>query len=182
MVDFDKLNDMINEVNNIIEDVKTQTVQMNKDTAKIKKDKFIEVNKILINYYDVYMKSIGDAYSGRDFKINIPLGAGRIKFSNCGICVHLNCDDDKRNPSYNDYSIWCTNDDKRIEFSYQNYNKSHPSIIWFTNLAMVWNEFENEFDKIFIEQIHNILKQRSENTHKTYNNAQRNLEHYRNLI
>ena len=182
MVDFDKLNAMIDEVNNVIGDVETETIRMNHNTEEIKKDKFIKVNRILINYYDVYIKSIGGTYSGRNYKMNIPLGAGRIKFHNGGINVHLNCNDDKRNPSYNDYSICCNGKGECVEYSYKNYNKSHPSIIWFTNLAMVWDKFENEFDKIFTEQIHDILKQRSENAHEKYNTAQYSLERCQNLI
>ncbi len=182
MVDFEKLNAMISEINNVIGDVETETIRMNHDVEQIKKNKFIEVNKILINYYKIYTESIGGMYSNCDLKMGIPLGAGHIKFHRQGIYVHLNCDEDKRNPSYNDYSICCDDNDERIKFRYKDYNKSHPSIQWFTSLAMVWDKFENEFDKVFTEQIHDILKQRSEIAHEKYDIAQHNLERYQNLI
>ena len=42
MVDFDKLNAMIDEVNNVIGDVKTETLRINHNTEEIKKDKLIK--------------------------------------------------------------------------------------------------------------------------------------------
>lgn len=179
MIDFDKLNAMVDEVNNVISDVKKETTRMNENTAEIIKDKFVEVNKILVNYYDIYVKSIGEQYS---LKTSISLGEGCIKFSKSGISVHFNTEKDRRDRHYNDYSICCENNDARIKFRYDNLNKSHPSIVWFTSLAMVWDKFENEFDTKFTEAIHNILKLRSEDAHKEYNTAQHGLEHYQNLI
>ena len=179
MIDFDKLNAMVDEVNNVISDVKKETTRMNENTAEIIKDKFTEVNKILVNYYDIYVKSIGEQYS---LETSISLGKGCIKFSKNGINVHFNTNEDRRDRYYNDYSICCENNDAKIKSRYDNLNKSHPSIIWFTSLIMVWDKFENEFDTKFTEQIHNILKLRSENAHKEYNTAQHGLEHYQNLI
>ena len=182
MVDFDKLNAMIDEVNNIISDVETETIRMNHNTENIKKNKFVEVNKILANYYDIYIKSIGGQYCKSNLTIDVPLGAGRIGFKTGGIYVHAKCHEDSKDPNYNSYYICCNNNDAIIEDSYTDYNKSHPSIIWFTNLTMVWNDYENEFDKLFTEQLHYILKCRSENAHEKYNKAQKNFEHFNNLI
>lgn len=159
MVDFEKLNSMINEVNNVINDVDENTKAIEKENYNTVMLAFCKANEYLIDLRDTYIKAIGDF---KDIGIEIPISdGGRIRINKQGIGVT-----NGENPFYYIGTIKA-----QLKYRYKEHNKSHPSIIWFSNLAMDFELEKEDIERHFVNGIHSILEQRSNKAHKEYDAA-----------
>ena len=162
MIDFNRLNEMIDEVNNVITDVKKDAEQTKKEGDNIKETLWANAHHKLGKMYKIYQNAIKDeSYLVKDdLKIKIYIENGIIEFSSGGITLRT-----FNQHTYKTDSYYCIGDNYSPD-SYKRYNHSHPSIIYFHDLASMWDDVEEDIESQFINGIHAILKQRSENAHK----------------
>ena len=69
------------------------------------------------------------------------------------------------NHCHTDFDFYYIGDDYSSS-NYEHYNHSHPSIIFFHDVAFIWDDVEKDIESQFVNGIHAILKQRSKNAHK----------------
>lgn len=159
MMDFEKLNSMINEVNNVINDVNKSTKEIENENYNTIMSAFCKANEYLIDLRNTYIKAIENF---KDVEIEIPFpDGGVIRIAKQGIAVSNGV-----NPYYY-IAVTKTN----VESRYKECNKSHPSIIWFSNTAMNFEEEKENIERHFIDGIHFILEERSNKAHKEYDAA-----------
>lgn len=161
MIDFDKLNSMIDEVNNIIVDVKNDTEQTKKEGDNIKETLWANAHHKIGNMYKIYQNAIEDEDCSikRNLMIDIYVESGFIRFESGGISLRT------YNSIRREWNSYYIRSDYK-SYDYKKYNHSHPSIQYFHDVAFVWDEVENDIESQFVNSIHAILKQRSENAHK----------------
>ena len=177
MIDFDKLNSMIDEVNNVIVDVKKDAEQTKKEGDNIKETLWANAHHKIGNMYKVYQNAIkNESYPMiEDLIIEICVEGGIIRFENRGISLR----------TYNfikrKWNFYYIHSDYKSS-NYEHYNHSHPSVKFFHEVAFVWDEIEDDIESQFVNSIHAILKQRSENAHKENTEAHEFLNSISNSI
>ena len=161
MVDFNKLNAMIDEVNNVITDVKKDAEQTKKAGDNIKETLWANAHHKLGSMYKVYQNAIKDEnyLAKMDFKLDIYIENGTIRFESGGISLRT------YNHRREEFDFYYIGDDYNPS-NYKRYNHSHPSIIYFHDVAFMWDDIEEDIESQFVNGIHAILKQRSKNAHK----------------
>lgn len=161
MVDFNKLNAMIDEVNTVITDVRKDAKQTKKEGDNIKETIWANAHHKIGNMYKIYQNAIKDEgyLTKRDLKLDIYVENGTIRFESGGISLRT------YNHRWQKFDFYCIGDDYN-SFNYEHYNHSHPSIIYFHDVASIWDDVEEDIESQFVNGIHAILKQRSENAHK----------------
>lgn len=171
MIDFDKLNAMVDEVNNVISDVDKDTKQTNKEIDNLKETIWCYAHRSLAKMYKAYYKAIQDVDSNlkRDLEIRIDIRNGLIVFESGGITLKAM------------YDYYCIGDDYAPQ-RYKNYNKSHPTIIWFHNVASDWDDIIDDIEEQFVNGIHTILKKKSKIAHEKNVKAHESLNSISNSI
>ena len=177
MVDFNKLNAMIDEVNNVITDVKKDAEQTKKEGDNIKETLWANAHHKLGKMYKIYQNAIKDEsyLVKRNLKLDIYIENGTIRFESGGINLRT------YNHHRNEFDFYYIGDDYSA-FNYEHCNHSHPSIIFFHDVASMWDDVENDIESQFVNGIHAILKQRSENAHKENTEAHEFLNSVSNSI
>ena len=165
MIDFDKLNAMIDEVHNVISDVKEETKDIESKIFDIKNERYDKAVADLIEYCNVLTKAHNNFSNGRnDIK---------IRFEDNGAILFTRLD--RYNDIWNSYGVkvmdkhnaeYTIIDSTRGESLYGNINHSHPSVIWFENLIKDWDNVKNFIEPKVIDGVNIILKSQSEIAHK----------------
>ena len=175
MVDFDKLNAMIDEVHTVITDIETETNNIKTEIYNIKKDRYDRVIKELQKYCDILSKARDNSQIRKAIEIQIgkQKNNGKFKFT------RLN--------TYNDiftyYGLKVSNgetfytiiDSLYGEQSFENINHNHPAVIWFEDLIKEWDNIKGIVEEGVVNGVNDILKQQSEIAHKKYENAKSKL-------
>lgn len=177
MVDFDKLNAMIDEVHTVITDIETETKNIETEVYNMKKDRYDRVVKDLQKYCDILSKARGNSQIRHAIEIQIgeQKNSGKFKFT------RLN--------EYNDvfgYYGFKVSDGKTTFYtiidsqckkkSFENINHNHPSVIWFEDLIKEWDNIKGIVEEGVVNGVNDILKQRSEIAHKKYENVKLKLD------
>ena len=174
MVDFDKLNAMIDEVHTVIKDVEVETKDAEAKVYDIKKDRYDKVVADLVKYCDVLTKARNGSQIRVDIEIPTEMNGGKFLFTRV----------DQYHESWPDYGLKVSNgeadfysiiDSKYGDKTYCNINHSHPSIIWFENLIKEWDDVKDIVEEDIVNGVNIILKQQSEIAHKKYENAKSKL-------
>ncbi len=176
MVDFDKLNAMIDEVHTVITDIETETKNIETEVYNIQKDRYDRAIKDLQKYCNILSKARGNFQIGKAIEIQIEKQAygGKFRFT------RLN----EYNDIFGYYGLKISNgktgfytiiDSQHGEKSFKNINHSHPSVIWFEDLIEEWDNIKSIVEEGVVNGVNDILKQQSETAHKKYENAKSKL-------
>ena len=177
MVDFDKLNAKIDEVQTVITDIETETKNIETEVYNIQKDRYDRAIKDLQKYCNILSKARGNFQIGNTIEIQIEKQAygGKFRFTRLNtyndIYAHygLKVSDGK-------IGFYTIIDSQHGERSFESINRSHPSVIWFEDLIKEWDNIKGIVEEGVVNGVNDILKQRSEFAHKKYENAKSKLD------
>lgn len=186
MLDFGKLNAMIDEVNNVIADVENETSDIKNKVYNSVALAYDYVCDELVNYCKILNKACDSSSSKTyknikaSFEIPIQNPIGKFKFTydypEYSFDVRVLADEDN-DGKWNGYRIVHTGRNGYISTeSYEAVNRSHSSIKWFLQICDDWNSYKSEVENAVVNAVNNILKQKSEFAHQDNIKAKSDLE------
>lgn len=186
MLDFGKLNAMIDEVNNVIADVENETSDIKNKVHNSVALAYDYVCDELVNYCKILNKAC-DSSSDKTYKnikasfeipIQNPIGkiVFKYEYPSYAFRVKVLVEDD--NGELNSYQIIHTNraNDYIGIQSYEGANRSHSAIKWFLQICDDWNSYKSEVENAVVNAVNDILKQKSEFAHQDNIKAKSDLE------
>lgn len=170
MIDFDKLAENINAINEVINDLETETKAIRKNVDYKKADAF----EIMYNDVLKYIRLILKANNGKSdtFGLNVIFDDGHIiriaKDWYCGNYTYcLKVRDD-----YCDewYPIWISNPNYPYDkYVFEGLNRSLKSVKWLVDIVAInWDEYKIKIENLVANHINNIITERSKKAHKEY--------------
>lgn len=186
MLDFGKLNAMIDEVNNVIIDVENETSNIKNKVYDSVALAYDYVCEELVKYCKILNKACNSSCSEiyrnikASFEIPIQNTIGKIVFKyeypSYAFRVKVLVEDD--NGKLNSYQIIHTsraNDYVDVQ-SYEGVNRSHSAIKWFLQICNDWNNYKSEVENAVVNAVNDILKQKSKFAHEDNIKAKSDLE------
>ena len=181
MIDFDKLNSMIDEVNTVINDVNKETQQNNNELNNLKEVVYYNATADLIKYCDILTKAMKGFKKNIVIEIPIDGNGDRLMFT--------------RHTPYEStlgaYAVEVTNGDypfyriinnrvckKSRAEEYKDINHSHKSVIWFENLAADWDNVKDKIEEGVVNGVNYILKEKAKFAHEANEKSKENLESF----
>ena len=187
MLDFGKLNAMIDEVNNVIADVENETSDIKNKVYNSVALAYDYVCDELAKYCIILNKAC-DSSSDKtyknikaNFEIPIQNSNGKFRFVydylsyTFSVKVLADKDDDGKWGGYQIIHTIKPFDYISIE-SYEAINRSCPSIKWFLQICNDWNNYKSEVENAVVNAVNDILKQKSEFAHQDNIKAKSDLE------
>lgn len=159
MIDFNKLNEMIDEVNTVIKNEEKETKTINEITYDIKQGKYNNVVEDLKKYCDVLTKA--NANNNGRIDIKIPFGNDKgFVFTRV----------DSRRDVWSQYSLYIYNNQSTYYIidsrwgakKYYYLNHSNTCIIWFNELIKDWDNAKTKIETEVVNGVNAILKSRAE--------------------
>lgn len=186
MLDFKKLNAMIDEVNNVISDVENETADIKNEVHNSVAIAYDYVCDELLKYCEILNKAC-DSSSDKTYKnikasFEIPIqntnGKFRFVYNYPSYAFYVRVlagkDDDGR---YDGYKIILTSRTGYTSVeSYEAVNRSLSSIKWFLQICDDWNSYKSEVENAVVNAVNDILKQKSEFAHQDNIKAKSDLE------
>lgn len=177
MIDFDKLNAMIDEVHSVIADIETEIKDAETETYNIQKNRYNRAIKDLQKYCDILSKAKGNLPVRNAIEIQIgKQKSGKFRFT------RLNQHNDIISEYYGlkvsdgKTSFYTIIDSHLGEKGFENINHSHPSVIWFEDLIKEWDNIKGIVEEGVVNGVNDILKQQSEFAHKKYESTKSKLD------
>ena len=186
MLDFGKLNAMIDEVNNVIADVENETSNIKNKVHDSVALAYDYVCDELVKYCKILNKACdGSSETFKkikaSFEIPIQNTDGKFRFvygyPSYAFCVRVLADEDN-DGKYDGYRIIHTNRNNNYigMESYEATNRSLSSIKWFLQICDDWNSYKSEVENAVVNAVNDILKQKSEFAHQDNIKAKSDLE------
>lgn len=184
MIDFDKLNSMIDEVNTVINDVVKETQQNRNELNNLKEVAYNNATADLIKYCNILTKAIKGFKENIEIEIPIDGHGDRLMFTR-----HIPYEStpgtyavEVTNGDYQFYRIidnrgWKESRTKE----YSDINHSHKSVIWFENLAADWDDVKDKVEEGIVNGVNYILKEKAKFAHKANEKSKENLESFLKL-
>lgn len=172
MIDFEKLNENINAINEVLKDLETETKAIKKNVDCKKSEAF----GIMFNDVLKYFRLIRKAYDGNipSFGIGVMFNDGhQIRIGNdwhCGtyhycLKVRENCYDDW----FPIYFYESRFDEGYDESIFENLNRSPKSVQWLVDIvSMNWDEYKGRIENAVATHVNSIITERSKKAHKEY--------------
>ena len=184
MIDFDKLNSMIDEVNTVINDVNKETKCNRNELNNLKEVAYNNAVADLIKYCNILTKAIKGFEENIEIEIPIDGHGDRLMFTR-----HIPYEAtpgtyavEVTNGDYQFYRIINNNGWKESRAKeYGDINHSHKSVIWFENLAADWDNVKDKIEEGIVNGVNYILKEKAEFAHKENVKAKKNLESFLNF-
>lgn len=172
MVDFDKLNESINAINEVLKDLETETKAIRKNIDCKKSEAF----GIMFNDILKYFRLIKKAYDGKipSFGITIMFNDGhQIRIAKDWHCGDYNYCLKVREDSYDDwFPIYICErkfDEGYDESVFENLNRSPKSVQWLVDIvSMNWDEYKDRIENAVATHVNSIITERSKKAHKEY--------------
>lgn len=172
MIDFEKLNENINAINEVLKDLETETKAIRKN-VDCKKS---EVFGIMFNDVLKYFRLIRKAYDGKipSFGITVVFNDGhQIRIANdwhygtYEYCLKV------REDCYDDwFPIYIYErrlDEGYDESIFENLNRSPKSVQWLVDIvSMNWDEYKGRIENAVATHVNSIITERSKKAHKEY--------------
>ena len=184
MIDFDKLNSMINEVNTVINDVNKETQQNKNELNNLKEVAYYNATTDLKKYCDILTKAMKGFKKNIEIEIPIDGHGDRLIFTR-----HIPYES-----SFGTYAVEVTNgnypiyriiDNRGWKEScvkeYEDINHSHKSVIWFENLAADWDNVKDKIEEGVVNGVNYILKEKAKFAHEANEKSKENLESFLKL-
>ena len=170
MVDFDRLNAMVNEVNKVISDVESETIKYKKEKDRIEKETFDVMWDDICDYLDLFKKCVCKnewmiVFQIENYKIKFYWRSGNLAFGSQATLYIID--------GYNKYNY-------PLNYYSDNHYKHVKSCNTLEMFMQIANEWESKYKELFeieiTKQVESILKERAENAHAEYDKAKADLE------
>ena len=184
MIDFDKLNSMIDEVNTVINDVNKETQQNKNELNNLKEVAYYNATADLIKYCDILTKAMKGFKKNIEIEIPIDGHNDRLIFTR-----HIPYESTPGTYAVEvtngDYPIYRIIDNRGWKESrikeYEDINHSHKSVIWFENLAADWDDVKDKIEEGVVNGVNYILKEKAKFAHEANEKSKENLESFLKL-
>lgn len=186
MLDFKKINAIINELNNIVVDLDNETTNINNELHNTTVTIYNYVCEKLVEYCDVLNNACGNCSSGiyrnikASFEIPLRNPKGKINFVygnptySFDVKVLAGGDDDRM---WDGYEIIHTNRGGYVNVKdYEEINRSHSSIKWFLRICNDWNCYKSEIEDAVANAVSDILRQKIQIAYNDNINAKTDLQ------
>ena len=170
MVDFDKLNESINAINEVLNDLEIETKAIKKNVDCKKSEAF----EIMYNDVLKYIRLIVKASNGRPetFELNVKFDNGyQFGIGKSWYCGHYEYCFKVRTDYCDDwYPIWVGDINKRYtKYVFKSLNRSPKSVQWLVDVvAIEWEEYKIKIENVVATHINNIITERFKKAHKEY--------------
>ena len=165
MINFDKLNEMINGVNRVLVDVDMETLKNNEQVYFNKAIAYEIATEDLRKYCEILDRAVGNPENNHkigEFKIN--LGFVELKFTTYSrhhrrgkFSLYINED-----VHYDGYEIIC----RGTVVSYEAINHSFDSVIQFEKMCQEWGKHKAVVETAIVNRVNEMLKYRTEIAHE----------------
>ena len=172
MIDFEKLNENINAINEVLKDLETETkaIKKNVDCKKL------EAFGIMFNDILKYFRLIRKAYDGKipSFGITIMFNDGhQIRIAKDWYCGNyeycLKVREDYCDDWFPIYIYERRFDEGYDESIFENLNRSPKSVQWLVDIvSMNWDEYKDRIENAIATHVNGIITERSKKAHKEY--------------
>lgn len=173
MIDFDKLTESINAINEVINDLETETKAIKKNVDNEKKEMFMIMFNDVLKYFQLIKKAYGNKIPS--FGLTMTYDDGhQIRIAKEWHCGNYYCCFKVRNDLNDDwYPEWvCERDidegkcDRNI---FENLNRSPKSVQWLVNVvAMDWDYYKIQIENLVAKYVNNVITERSKKMHEEY--------------
>lgn len=170
MIDFDKLTENINAINEVINDLATETKAIKKNVDCKKADAFEIMYNDVLKYIRLILKANND--KPNTFGLNVIFDNGyAIRIArdwNCGsyyYCLKVREDYCKEW-----FPIWISNiNEPYNKYIFEGLNRSPKSVKWLVDVVAInWDEYKIKIENLVANHINNIITERSKKAHKEY--------------
>lgn len=172
MIDFEKLNENINAINEVLKDLEIETKAIKKNVDCKESEAF----GIMFNDVLKYFRLIRKAYDGKipSFGITVVFNDGHqfriAKDWYCGdyrYCLKVR--EDCRDDWFPIYISARRFDEGYDESIFESLNRSPKSVQWLVDIvSMNWNEYKDRIENAVATHVNGVITERSKKAHKEY--------------
>ena len=174
MIDFDKLVENINAINEVINDLETETETIKRNVDNEKKEMFMIMFNDVLKYFQLIKKAYGNKIP--TFGLTITYDDGhQIRMAKEWHCSNYYCCLKVRNDLCDEWFpieyIYerCIDEGKCNKSIFESLNRSPKSVQWLVDIvAMDWDYYKIQIEKLVAEHINKIIIERSKKAHKEY--------------
>ena len=170
MVDFDKLNESINAINEVLKDLETETKAIKKNVDCKKSEAFEIMFNDVLKYFQLIKKAYGNKIP--TFGLTMTYDDGhQIRMAKDWHCGNYYCCLKVRNDLCEEwFPIWISNINKPYDkYIFESLNRSPKSVQWLVDVVAVnWNEYKDRIEKRIVEYINELIIERTKKAHKEH--------------
>ncbi len=173
MIDFEKLAESINAVNEVLNDLEVETKAIRQHVDNEKKEMFMIMFNDVLKYFQLIKKAHGNEIPS--FGLTMTYDDGhQIRMAKDWHCGNYYCCLKVRNDLNDDwYSEWIyerrIDEGKCDENIFENLNRSPKSVQWLVNVvAMDWDYYKIQIENLVAKYANNIITERSKKMHEEY--------------
>ena len=170
MVDFEKLNEGINAINEVLIDLEIETKAIKKNVDCKKSEAFEIMYNDILKYIQLIIKASND--KPETFGLNAIFNNGyQIRIGKDWYCGRYEYCFKVRTDYCDDwYPIYISNPNKPYDkYVFESLNRSPKSVQWLVDVvAIEWEEYKIKIENLVATHVNNIITERSKKVHKEY--------------
>ena len=170
MIDFDKLVENINAINEVINDLETETETIKRNVDNEKKEMFMIMFNDVLKYFQLIKKAYGNKIP--TFGLTMTYDDGhQIRMAKDWHCGNYYCCLKVRNDLCEEwFPIWISNINNPYDkYIFESLNRSPKSVQWLVDVVAVnWNEYKDRIEKRIVEYINELIIERTKKAHKEH--------------
>lgn len=174
MIDFEKLAESINAVNEVLNDLEIETKTIKRNVDNEKKEMFMIMFDDILKYFQLIKKAHGNKIPS--FGLTMTYDDGhQIRIAKDWHCGNYYCCLKVRNDLCDEwfpieyiYEKYI-DEGKCDESVFKNLNRSPKSVQWLVNIvAMDWDYYKIQIENLVAKYVNNIITERSKKMHEEY--------------
>ena len=174
MIDFDKLTENINAINEVINDLEIETKAIKQNVDNEKSEMFMIMFNDVLKYFQLIKKAHGNKIP--TFGLTIIYDDGhQIRIAKDWHCGNYYCclkvrEDFCDNWFPIEYIYERYVDEGKCDKSiFENLNRSPKSVKWLVDIvAMDWDYYKIQIENLVAKYVNNVITERSKKTHEEY--------------
>ena len=173
MIDFEKLAESINAVNDVLNDLEAETKTIKRNIDNEKSEMFMIMFNDVLKYFQLIKKAHGNKIPS--FGLTMTYDDGhQIRIAKDWHCGNYYCCLQVRNDLNDDwYSEWIyernIDEGKCDRNIFESLNRSVKSVQWLVNVvAMDWDYYKIQIENLVAKRVNNIITERSKKMHEEY--------------
>ena len=174
MIDFEKLAESINAVNEVLNDLEVETKAIKQNVDNEKKEMFMIMFNDVLKYFQLIKKAYGNKIP--DFGLTMTYDDGhQIRMAKDWHCGDYYCCLKVRNDLCDEWFpieyIYEKYIDKGKcdESIFENLNRSPKSVQWLVDVvAMDWDYYKIQIENLVVKYVNDVITERSKKMHKEY--------------
>ena len=175
MIDFEKLTESINAVNEVLNDLEIETKAIKRNVDNEKKEMFMIMFNDVLKYFQLIKKAYGNKIP-TSFGLTITYDDGhQIRIAKDWHCGNYYCclkvrDDlcDEWFPIEYIYEKYI-DEGKCNESIFENLNRSPKSVKWLVDVVAIdWDFYKIQIENLVATHVNNIITERSKKMHEEY--------------